>query len=65
MQLVLDVSLILITFLFSYAFGRRDSEGQTVIPMMVIWNALFLIIIIYVLINLPGILQVMERYAKR
>ena len=66
MQLILDLSLILIIFLFSYAFGRRSAaDGKHVIPSEVTWFSLFFIVGVYVLINIPGIIQVMANYSSR
>lgn len=66
MQLILDLSLIFIIFMFSYAFGRRSQvDGQPVIPPIVTLFSLFIIIGVYIVINLPGIIQVMVAYSSR
>lgn len=66
MRLLVDLSLILIIFLFSYAFGRKsESDGEHVIPLTVTLFTLFLIVGIYIIINLPSIFEVMSRYSNR
>lgn len=66
MQLMVDISLILVIFIFSYAFGRKSqSDNQPVIPTTVTWFSLFIIMGIYLLINLSSIINIMMAYSTR
>lgn len=66
MQLIIDLSLILIIFIFSYAFGRKSAvDGQTVVPTTVTIFSMFIIIGIYLIINLPSIIDIMLTYSTR
>lgn len=66
MQLIVDFSLILVIFIFSYAFGRRSTtDDQPVVPVTVTWFSLFIIIGIYILINLNSIIDIMVTYSTR
>lgn len=63
--MIVDISLILLMFMFSYAFGRRsESDNQPVIPQEVTWFTLFQILGVLLILNLPAIFDMMLSYGK-
>lgn len=65
MQMVVDFSLIVIMFLFAYAFGRKsESDKRVVIPKTVTLNTLFLVLGVMLLLNLPSIISLMQNYGN-
>lgn len=62
MQMIVDMLLIVLMFVFAYAFGRKsESDNKPIIPSEVTWFTLFFLLIILILLNLPAIFSLISR----
>lgn len=62
MKLIMDSVMIFYMLIFSYALGRKRSDGSNVVPIYVTAMAIIFVLAVFLILNIPSILELMQNY---